>query len=233
MRGTRKAPQARTTIQAPKKQNDAYVTYPDLQSALVEATSREIVPSDEAPARSVFRGPATSHQESLDRALAEQLQAEEEFDAYYDPYRNRGPSAPRRGHRQWSLGTYEQPIDISSDEDKGSSPVMSDYDHIMEEADAALAQQYQEEEHNRLQEEARSAMRECAVCGDELDLAELASLATCKHQPDICTGCFQQYLATHIGSTPWNRITCPSLDCKVVLQHHEVKQYALPQEYEK
>lgn len=71
---------------------------------------------------------------------------------------------------------------------------------------------------------------ECSVCSVDLPVQPLR-LSTCSHDPDLCQGCFRQYLDERMESTAWNSIVCPSVDCSRQITHDDVKKFASPEQF--
>lgn len=143
-------------------------------------------------------------------------------------------------------GTRDNPIrlddsDSDSDIHLVDTPIEEDdanwppgYDQILQEdRDAQIARQLHEEEEERLRQERPVTTRECAVCGLAVLIQELPSLAGCEHEPSTCADCFSGWIASELENKLWNEIKCPGAGCRVILQHHEVKQYATEEVYEK
>ncbi|KAF2110180.1 hypothetical protein BDV96DRAFT_501694 [Lophiotrema nucula] len=76
-------------------------------------------------------------------------------------------------------------------------------------------------------------MRDCAVCGDSFPIRDLPALVNCTHEPQTCATCFQTWIETELNSKSWNTISCPWSECRNILQHYEVQQYATQEVYDR
>ena len=94
---------------------------------------------------------------------------------------------------------------------------------------------FEEEERERLrleeEERERQRYRDCAVCGDSIHRADYPSLAYCTHEPETCAECYAGWIASEIKDGSWREIKCPGNKCKVVLENHEIQQFATSEDF--
>lgn len=98
--------------------------------------------------------------------------------------------------------------------------------------DAEVARRLHEEEEERIRHEPQTRTRDCAVCGDATPIIDLPSLSSCAHKPETCAGCYAGWIASELGEKGWRNIKCPGGECRVILAHHEVQQYATKEVFE-
>jgi hypothetical protein len=67
---------------------------------------------------------------------------------------------------------------------------------------------------------------DCSVCADTLPAQSFPNLSGCEHRPDVCRTCFLAWVTDRMDSTVWERIKCPSSDCRKLLTHEDVKAHA-------
>lgn len=155
-------------------------------------------------------------QELLDRELASQLQQEEledSADLYSDGV------APISARAPWR----------STDEEH----MTEDYARLQQELDdEEYARMLADEEH-RILREAPAPERECAVCGETVQVEDLPSLANCGHRPETCAECYANWIKSELDNKRWDQVKCPARTCSVILQHQDVKQYASNEVYRK
>jgi hypothetical protein len=67
---------------------------------------------------------------------------------------------------------------------------------------------------------------ECAICGDsDIPYGELAVpiTTTCiGHARETCNDCVQQWIVTKLDSGDWEKIGCPGINCKEILQYDDI-----------
>ncbi|KAF2807483.1 uncharacterized protein BDZ99DRAFT_523095 [Mytilinidion resinicola] len=103
-----------------------------------------------------------------------------------------------------------------------------------EDADLALAIKLAEEENQHLRQiNAAPKKRDCAVCAESYPIPDLPSLMNCEHEPQVCSDCYQGWIASELNSKSWKEIKCPEEGCKQILNHAEVQEYATPEVYAK
>jgi hypothetical protein len=92
----------------------------------------------------------------------------------------------------------------------------------------------EEQERLRLEEEERERQRyrDCAVCGDSILRFDFPSLAYCIHEPETCAECYASWISSEIKDGSWRKIKCPGNKCKVVLENHEIQQFATIEDFE-
>lgn len=90
-----------------------------------------------------------------------------------------------------------------------------------------------ERERQRLEEEERERRRyrDCAVCGENIHRADYPSLAYCTHEPETCAECYASWITSEIKDGSWREIKCPGNKCKVVLENHEIQQFATSEDF--
>jgi hypothetical protein len=76
-----------------------------------------------------------------------------------------------------------------------------------------------------------AARTDCSVCSDTFSAKKLFRLRQCVHKPQVCRGCFKDWLTSQVGTTSWNRIVCPSEGCGVLITHEEMKSLASEETY--
>lgn len=146
-------------------------------------------------------------------------------------------------------GTLDDPIEIDSNSDNEMMEISnqqqdnttSPRDQIMIDEDTSEAEVFvlaqeaprgdsrvalREVFFNDLFQPQMTGTRECAVCGDPTMMVDLPSLANCTHQPETCSTCFAAWIASELDKKGWKNIKCPGSECRVILEHHEVQQYA-------
>jgi hypothetical protein len=74
--------------------------------------------------------------------------------------------------------------------------------------------------------ESSKAELDCSVCADTLPAQSFPNLSGCEHRPDVCRTCFLAWVTERMDSTVWERIKCPSSDCRKLLTHDDVKAHA-------
>ncbi|KAF2491119.1 hypothetical protein BU16DRAFT_144198 [Lophium mytilinum] len=75
--------------------------------------------------------------------------------------------------------------------------------------------------------------RECAICAESCPIPDLPSLMNCEHEPQVCSDCYQRWIASELNSKSWKEIKCPEEGCKQILCHAEVQEYATSEVYAK
>jgi hypothetical protein len=92
----------------------------------------------------------------------------------------------------------------------------------------------EEQERLRLEEEERERQRyrDCAVCGDSILRFDFPSLAFCIHEPETCAECYASWISSEIKDGSWRKIKCPGNKCKVVLENHEIQQFATIEDFD-
>ena len=214
------------------------------------------------PGPSVAKTHSIAEQEELDRILALQIQQEEDgvlFNGLSGHLRAEStPSAGPRSRSDVNDGSIPEsnPWHAEIRRRMGNEDAVYYDDEVTYYADSAYAQKLQaeedaefarqedadaqialklqeEEEEKRRQEAAAIKTRECVVCGDACPIPELPALVDCAHQPQTCATCYQSWIESELNSKSWNEIRCPENECCVILQHHEVQQYATAEVYQK
>ncbi|KAF2132131.1 hypothetical protein P153DRAFT_284705 [Dothidotthia symphoricarpi CBS 119687] len=94
-----------------------------------------------------------------------------------------------------------------------------------------MARALQEEEEEQSRKMPRNT-RECAVCSDDIAIAELPSLANCAHQPQTCAECYGVWITTQLRDNSWREVKCPANECKIILAYYEIQQYAAQEIFE-
>jgi hypothetical protein len=96
-----------------------------------------------------------------------------------------------------------------------------------------LRVEQEERERLRLEEEERERRRyrDCAVCGENVHRADYPSLAYCAHEPETCAECYASWISSEIKDGSWRAIKCPGNKCKVVLENHEIQQFATSEDF--
>ncbi|KAF2271075.1 hypothetical protein CC78DRAFT_528017 [Lojkania enalia] len=183
--------------------------------------------------------PDRAAQEALDRELAIQLQREE--DSFYsNPWH--GNSVHRRPINR---GTRDDPVDVDSNDEYDFDAdaelerrLQQDFNvsnlqaTLREDADALYARQIHNEEVTEMRRQASvPRTRNCVVCGEDVLVAEFPALVDCAHEPETCPKCYQGWIESELNSKRWDEIRCPGSECRVILKHYEVQQYATPEVY--
>ena len=141
---------------------------------------------------------------------------EADFDNFIHDIRNR--FTPSEAESRWS-----EPYSV----DRASQ----------EATDAAFARQCQKEEDERLEsDDSFSSIDiewECVSCNEVFSVDAFPSLMQCTHQADTCADCYKGWLAAQIQEKARGQISCPSFECNVLLQHHEIQQHASEEDYQK
>jgi hypothetical protein len=70
------------------------------------------------------------------------------------------------------------------------------------------------------------ATRQCSVCGDNSPIAELPSLAECKHLPQTCSTCYAGWIKVQLQESSWREARCPESTCHVKMTYSEIQQIA-------
>ena len=71
--------------------------------------------------------------------------------------------------------------------------------------------------------------RICVTCTETLPISEFPAIMNCDHDSKICADCYKRWIAAELERKCWNQIKCPDSDCKQLLKHAEVQQYASPE----
>jgi hypothetical protein len=72
----------------------------------------------------------------------------------------------------------------------------------------------------------RTRQIECVVCSELMVISELPYLVKCAHEPQTCRDCFAAWIKSELDKKGWQGIKCPGSDCRVILAHNEVQEYA-------
>ncbi|KAF2692067.1 hypothetical protein K458DRAFT_286283 [Lentithecium fluviatile CBS 122367] len=83
------------------------------------------------------------------------------------------------------------------------------------------------------QQRSQARELECIVCGETVPTPDLPYLVSCTHEPQTCRDCFAAWIGSELENKDWQSIKCPGSDCRVILAHEEVKQYATKEVFEK
>ncbi|KAF2741423.1 hypothetical protein EJ04DRAFT_423048 [Polyplosphaeria fusca] len=111
---------------------------------------------------------------------------------------------------------------------------MDGYDQFQqEETDAQIALQLQRDDEEVERHAALILDRECIVCGDALPMTDFPVLDGCTHDSETCLTCFQAWISSELNDKTWNALRCPANGCQVVLEYHDVQQYATRDGYER
>jgi hypothetical protein len=219
------------------------LAYPDLTAAFARRAHRvqesEPLPVKRIKAESVDEDAALA-QEQSDRKLAEALQRQEDqryngvmasasdedrgrdgMSIFLQLRENNASVSDRRNGRYFGRGTRHEPVELDCDEfdpnvemgeNNNLENTKTGRDDIAGRTKAEQAPTVPE--------------IECVVCSESLPLAHVPSLATCTHVPQTCPNCFATWIESELEKKGWQSIKCPGSDCRVILAHHEVQQYA-------
>lgn len=67
---------------------------------------------------------------------------------------------------------------------------------------------------------------ECVVCAESSPARDFPMLLACTHNPEVCRGCFLEWLNQQLDSKSWERLGCPVSDCDNAITHEDVKRLA-------
>lgn len=199
-------------------------------------------------------------QEESDRRMAERLQREEDallnsllasLSGHQQGQRGRGSPIPHQG------GTRNDPIQVDSDSDvddlmeidadtnssgMGESVIEVRTTNERRSAEGMLSRftgifSWQRRPPSHIFEvpspELSIRYRDCAVCGDATPIADLPALANCEHEPETCAACFAAWIESELDKKGWRTIKCPGSECRILLAHHDVRQYATEEVFER
>ena len=111
-----------------------------------------------------------------------------------------------------------------------------DEDKKQQEEEERQRLRIEEEERERLrleeEERERQRYRDCAVCGENIHRIDYPSLAYCTHEPETCAECYASWITSEIKDGSWREIKCPGNGCKVVLENHEIQQFATSEDFD-
>ncbi|XP_023313794.1 E3 ubiquitin-protein ligase RNF14-like [Trichogramma pretiosum] len=88
-------------------------------------------------------------------------------------------------------------------------------------------------ENNRLcdHEEFKSNKHECSICFIENKGTESLKMEPCNHI--YCEKCMEEYLIVKINQRDIQNITCPTMNCLIIINSNIIKQYCPPESYDK
>jgi hypothetical protein len=80
------------------------------------------------------------------------------------------------------------------------------------------------------------SMRECPVCNEFLPESFFAwrkITKSCRHPPEFCLRCLQKAISAQLDERSFNKLTCPHIACRELLQGGYVEMWATPDTFDR